>query len=247
MTNNWKTRLLTVENAKTSKGESLGYITGILYLAPADESVEYGGKNLCPFASRGCAAACLFSAGRGRFEKVRKARIAKTLHYVHNNEEFMNNLRNSIKRIVRLAKRSNAKPCIRLNGTSDILWERTGIMAEFPDVQFYDYTKSPKRAFDYDRGLLPANYHLTFSRSEENGDVVAEVIADTQTNVAVVFATKNLPETYMGLKVIHGANHDLRFLDEKGVIVGLKAKGKAKKDTSGFVVHCKQPAKTFAV
>jgi hypothetical protein len=53
-------------------------------------------------------------------------------------------------------------------------------------------------------------------------------------NVAAVF--HKVPETYLGRTVINGDETDLRFLDPKGVIVGLKAKGKAKKDTTGFVV-----------
>lgn len=230
-------KLLTIENAKTVKGESLGYLTGILYLAPADESVPFGGKNLCPLASKGCAAACLFSAGRGRFDAVRNARIAKTLHFVNDFQGFEKDLFESVARVVRAAKRQNLTPAIRLNGTSDVAWEKiSGIMNAFPDVIFYDYSKTWSRVLAYSRGELPANYHLTFSRSEENADKVELIIAETDANVAVVFASKNLPASYMGREVINGDEHDLRFLDKKGVIVGLSAKGKAKRDTSGFVV-----------
>jgi hypothetical protein len=44
------------------------------------------------------------------------------------------------------------------------------------------------------------------------------------------------PKTFLGLKVIDGDTHDMRFLDEDNVVVGLKAKGKAKTDYSGFVI-----------
>lgn len=207
-------------------------------MAPADESVPHGGKNMCPLASKGCAQACLFSAGRGRFDSVRAARIAKTLHFLNNPDTFFADLRKSIARVIRMAKRQNLTPAIRLNGTSDVAWEKIStIMAEFPDVQFYDYTKIWSRVLAFGRGQLPSNYHLTFSRSEENAEYVERIIAETDANVAVVFATSELPATYMGREVINGDEHDLRFLDKRGVVVGLKAKGQAKKDTSGFVVH----------
>ena len=236
---NWsRGNLLTIENAKTVKGESLGYLTGILYLAPADESVAYGGKNMCPLASAGCAAACLFSAGRGRFEKVRQARIAKTLHFLNNREQFFADLRKSIVRVVKMARRLNLTPAIRLNGTSDVAWEKIApeLFSEFSDVIFYDYSKLWKRVLDFANGLIPTNYHLTFSRSESNAEHVALVAENSNANVAVVFATSDLPAQYMGREVVNGDLHDLRFLDKRGVVVGLKAKGKAKKDESGFVV-----------
>ena len=228
----YKSNLLTIENAKTVKGESLGYLTGILYLAPADESVPFGGKNTCPNASAGCRAACLFTAGRGRFDKVKEARIKKTVYFFQQRENFFADLRLSIKRIVRLAAKRGLIPAIRLNGTSDIAWEDTGIMQEFPDVQFYDYSKSPERC----KKTLPKNYNLTFSRSESNDKDVTKIAAETKTNIAVVFSSANLPAVYLGRKVVNADNHDLRFLDGENVVCGLKAKGKAKKDASGFIV-----------
>lgn len=233
--NNWKRKLLTVENAKTSKGESLGILTGILYLAPANESVPFGGENLCPKASAGCAASCLFTAGRGRFLEIRRQRINKTLYLLKDRDGFMKDLESSIRAIVTKAKRLGLKPAVRLNGTSDLPVHKWGIMEKFPDVTFYNYSKVAKYIWDYANGKMPPNYHLTFSKSEENQDEVAEIINDSQVNVAVVFKDK-LPETYLGREVIDGTVHDVRFLDKKGVIVGLLAKGMAKKDTSGFVV-----------
>lgn len=233
---NWKRGLLTVENAKTSKGESLGVLTGILYLAPADESVPFGGRNMCPKASKGCAAACLFNSGRGRFEKVKQARIAKTLYFLNDKENFMADLDNSIRRIIKIAKRTGMKPAIRLNGTSDEPVHTWGFAEKYPDVVFYNYTKVAKYIWDYVNGKLPPNYHLTFSKSEENQHEVAEIINDSNVNVAVVFSSDNFPETYMGRKVVDGTLHDCTFLQPSGVILGLKASGKAKKDTTGFVV-----------
>lgn len=228
--------LLSVDtNAKTVKGQKFGYMTGILYLAPSDEA---GRGNLCPQASEGCRAACLFTAGRGIFEQVRQPRINKTLFWFENREAFMNILIADIKKLVKTAAKKGLIPCVRLNGTSDIPWENVkvdgqNLMEIFPSVQFYDYTKSSKRAIAFSKGEFPKNYSLTFSRAENNG-AVAELVAKLGVNVAAVF--KTMPEKYLGIPVINGDESDLRFLDPSGVIVGLKAKGKARKDTSGFVI-----------
>ena len=132
------------------------------------------------------------------------------------------------------AEKQGLIPVFRLNGTSDLAWEKyevangKNIFQMFPEVQFYDYTKINNRKVSH----IP-NYHLTFSKADGN-DMDTRIAMSNGMNVAVVF--KNVPETYLGRPVINGDETDLRFLDPKGVIVGLKAKGKAKKDTTGFVV-----------
>jgi len=126
-------------------------------------------------------------------------------------------------------------PVCRLNTTSDISWEIFEIFSQFPKINFYDYTKIQKRALKFAGGEYPPNYHLTYSLNEDNYDKAMEVLARGG-NVAVVFR-KELPQTFKGYKVINGDEHDLRLLDEKNVVVGLKAKGKAKTDTSGFVMN----------
>jgi hypothetical protein len=227
-----KKSLISIDtNAKTRKGQKKGYMTGILYLAPHTES----GKNLCAHASAGCAAACLFTAGRGRFETVRRGRMEKTLFFIQNREKFVEVLKKDIKALDVKANKKSMIPAVRLNGTSDLPWENIGnIMQEFPHIQFYDYTPNPKRMISFLRGDLPANYHLTFSRKENNAEV-CKLILDMGGNVAAVFS--ELKAEHEGRKVVNGDEDDLRFLDEKNVIVGLKAKGKAKKDKSGFVIH----------
>lgn len=230
--------LLTTENAKTSKGESLGYLTGILYLAPAEESVPYGGGNLCPMSSPECRAVCLFTAGRGAFDDVRNARIAKTVYFFQHREAFLQDLEKSIAHLEKKAKRQGLIPAVRLNGTSDFPFFKLPLMEKFKHVQFYNYTKIHSRMMDYCAGLLPPNEHLTFSRSETNEEQCREVLA-AGGNVAVVFSTKKgqpLPLEYMGKPVIDGDTHDLRFLDQKNVVIGLRAKGKARKLAGGFVV-----------
>lgn len=227
--------LLGYENAKTSKGNSLGYRTGILYLAPAKEA---GIGNLCPMSSAGCRKACLFTAGRGRFENVKSARIEKTLFFYRNRKAFFDSLIYDIQSLIRYCDRHGLKPAVRLNGTSDIIWEKQKhegktVFELFPFVQFYDYTKIYTRFYS---GLLPVNYHLTFSRSEENQDACIQLMSDHPTvNIAAVFGGREIP-TWYGREVIDADQHDLRFLDKPGVICGLKAKGDAKKDKSGFVI-----------
>jgi hypothetical protein len=231
--------LLTIENAKTIKGESLGYLTGILYLAPANESAPFGGGNLCPMASAGCVAGCLFKSGRGTFNSVYEARIRKTLHFFHNRAQFLEDLEASIIHLVRMADRMKLRPAVRLNGTSDYPFYKAPLMVKFTHVQFYNYTKIPSRMFEFLAGKMRENEHLTFSRSEKNEDICAQVLAKGG-NVAAVFDTGRghaLPSHYMGAPVIDGDLHDVRFLDPRGVVVGLRAKGPAKRDTTGFVIR----------
>ena len=160
---------------------------------------------------------------------VQEARIRKTRMFFENRAGFMADLEKDIASIVRRADKNNLKPCVRLNGTSDLRWERTGIMEKFPNVIFYDYTKIKNRK------RLPKNYSLTFSRSEATTHDEWRKAIDNGMSVAVVFRDA-MPESWLGVPVIDGTTHDLRFLDPKPCIVGLTAKGSAKKDTSGFVV-----------
>lgn len=180
--------------------------------------------------------------------RVQSARIARTKMFFNTRVEFMQQLWSEIRSAVKLAKLHNLIPTFRLNGTSDLRWETfqfhidpspkdfpggfhfANIMEAFPTIQFYDYTKIANRR------NLPTNYNLTFSLAEDNEAQATQAIANGM-NVAVVF--NQVPTTYrmadITLPVIVGDESDLRFLDPKNVIVGLKAKGKAKKDKSGFV------------
>ena len=224
--------LLSIDtNAKTVKGQKRGFMTGILYLAPDRVS---GLINVCANASDGCRNHCLYSAGRGAFNSVQQARTAKTIFYVKDRETFLATLKENVASVIRKAKAKRMHPVIRLNGTSDIGWERYSVIQAFKTTRFYDYTKSFARMLAFLDGKLPSNYSLTFSRSEANETQCLEVLKRGG-NVAVVFR-KSLPTHWNGFPVINGDENDLRFLDPKGVVVGLTAKGKAKSDTSGFVV-----------
>lgn len=217
-------KLLTIENHKTSKGQALGYLTGILYLAPHRIA---GYANLCPWSSAGCRKACLYTAGRGAFHNIQESRVIKTIHYFENRQGFVEQLQSDIEALQRRAKRLGLKPVVRLNGTSDINWQLVApqLFTNNPDVQFYDYTK------DWNRIVVQPNYDLTYSASEATSK---EQLSDLSKRVAVVF-NKHVPAEYQNRETVSGDEHDLRFLNGTLSIVALTAKAKAKKDVTGFV------------
>ena len=240
-------KLLSTGNPKVLKGLVQGFNTYILHLAPANLS----GYETCAKRTAGCTAACLNLAGRGgMFKKgettnvIQQARIRKTKLFFEDRITFMNLLVKDIELAIKQSARLNLTPVIRLNGTSDLAFEKyevnrngqtySNIFMAFPELTFYDYTKILGRKIK----SIP-NYSLTFSAADGND---ADVYAAIQQgyNIAVVFGIKKtlpMPETYMGLPVFNGDESDLRFLDPKNVIVGLYAKGKAKKDETGFVKY----------
>lgn len=217
-------------NAKTKKNAIKTYI---LYLAPS----KLSGINVCPYASNGCILGCLNTAGHGQFNSVQLARLNKTLIFKENRPKFYIQLCEELLKIHNTAIKNNIDIAIRLNGTSDIdhlneLIRHTGINfldSFYSNLKFYDYTKNMNIVKKY----FNTNYKITFSRSEINDELVHEVL-QMGGNVAIVF--NEIPTNYMGYPVIDGDLSDLRYYDPKNVIVGLKAKGKAKKDVSGFVI-----------
>lgn len=222
----YKYSYLLGKSTKINKSDKYSdYKNFIMYLAPHTLS----GFNVCPNASAGCASSCLNTSGRGRFSGVQEARLQRTLHYVNNKIEFLTLLKAEI---LYHATISN-KVAIRLNGTSDINFIPLikKVHTIYPNIIFYDYTKNLTIAI---RSLEVPNYYVLFSRSETNEEDCLKALS-MGINVAVVFRFK-LPDTWMGYKVIDGDISDTRFLDESGVVIGLLAKGKAKKDISGFVI-----------
>ena len=247
--------LLNIDaNAKTVKGQKKGYMTAILYLAPW----KLSGYQVCPMAEiAGCVGDCLNTAGRGgmaradadtvtidghtvKLNAIQKARIARTKMFMEDRVTFMYQLVKEIEKAYVRAHKKGLELVVRLNGTSDIRWEDVivpgtdhNIFEHFDMIQFYDYTKIPNRKVAH-----IDNYHLTFSVSArpEYSKILEKALAfyNTSINFAVVF-DKHLPATFLGRTVMNGDESDLRFLDDKNVIVGLKAKGAAKKSTSGFV------------
>lgn len=231
-------KLLSTANPKIQKGTKLGYLSFILHLAPSDLS----GKNTCPKATRGCIAACLNTAGRGGMFRrgettnvIQKARIRKTQYFFNNRAGFMFDLMQDIKKGIRLANKLGLEPVFRLNGTSDLSWEKyemtegKNVFDVFAGIQFYDYTKVLGRKVKHIE-----NYHLTFSKADGNDSDVAEALMQGMSVVAVYDA---IPEG-----VPSADETDLRFLDPKGIMLGLKAKGRAKKDYTGFVIRLTESA-----
>tara|TARA_R110000796_G_scaffold130201_1_gene245825 strand:+ start:395 stop:1174 length:780 start_codon:yes stop_codon:yes gene_type:complete len=222
-------------NSKTAKNDIK---TFILYLAPHNLNVK--GLTLCKDASKGCIESCLYSAGRGAFSNVQNSRINKANFFVTDKKVFLAQLLKEIKKEIKKASDKNEKIAFRLNGTSDIdflylLDKHFGFNVDllaYGGIYFYDYTKSLARAKRYKDFR---NYTLTFSKSESN---LLEVNQSVQLgiNTAVVFSGK-LPQTYLGRKVIDGDKSDLEMIKFKNIVLGLKAKGLAKKDKSGFVVN----------
>ncbi len=242
------TSLLTTSNPKTQKGVKYGWLSAIMHLAP---STSAGLGNMCPDASPQCIRFCLNKAGRGGIFKkgektnaVQEARKARTARFV-SDPQFFWDLDNEINRHANKASRLDLKPCVRLNGTSDIDWARATVFRgrlfdKWSDVQFYDYTKSYGLMMEYlTNNTFPKNYHLTFSRSELN-DADCDTVLRNGGNVAVVF--DSVPTTFRGRPVYNGDDSDLRFMDPKGVWIGLKAKGKLARSESSFKVSDEEVA-----
>jgi hypothetical protein len=242
-------KLLTTHNNKVMKGNDKGYQSYVLHLAPSTMS----GINICPKASPGCIASCInFSGHGGMFKpgetettnRVQECRKRRTKFFHEQRDLFMGYLLIEIREAIRSCKEKGIIPVFRLNCTSDISWEKYPVWKEgklydnifmaFPDIQFYDYTAVLGRKVSN----IP-NYHLTFSRKENNEEDVNRALGMGM-NVAVVFRagrTKPIPKEYRGISVFDGDKDDLRFLDPEGIIVGLRDKGRAKKDKSGFVIE----------
>lgn len=221
-------------NAKTKKNKLK---TFILYLAPYNQNSKR--INICPHASKGCVVSCLFSAGRGKFSNVVKSRINKTEYFLKDKTNFLHQLHKEIIQEYYKAKKRNYKIAIRLNGTSDLdflhlLRVNLGFCSESyaDNLVFYDYTKDIKRAMKY-KDFLEYNYKLTFSRSEANS-LSCDIAIKNKINVAVVF--EKLPYNFNDVPVINGDTSDDLMLNYSGIILGLKAKGDARTDKSGFVI-----------
>ena len=242
------TKLLSIgADAKTIKGNKKGFMTAIQYLSAYKSS----GVNLCPNAKNAkCHEGCLDSSGQMNFKKSREARLTRTKLYLNNPPEYFRQLVKEIAAFIKKAQRKGLTPLVRLNGTSDIRFENIGfysegvyyrnIMERFEDVQFYDYTKIPNREKSIN-GIqsFPTNYDLTFSYSGAKGfEKFNDRALKEGKRVAVVFdKVENIPLTFYGRKVVSGDDSDVRHLDPQNTIVALYAKGKARKDTSGFVVQ----------
>ncbi|SRR5579883_1428172 len=225
------TGLLSQANHKQAKG--VGFLSVGMTLTP--RATGRAGRTLCPFASPGCAAACFADYDRLAWPKNKRVAVARTRLLAQNPEEFLALLMADLARQKTRAQRLGVGLVCRLNVVSDVPFEQElpTLFTHFPDVQFMDYTKDVRRILNPER---PANYHLTFSRSERNESDCRRVLA-AGSNLTVVFRKPPFPHTFWGYPVIDGDQNDLRFLDPRPCIVGLKAKGKgARQDQTGFVI-----------
>jgi len=223
-------KLLSDRNFKLEKSNNAdrGFYTYGLSMAPS----TIGGPDVCAFASEQCRAACLFTAGRGSMSSVYNGRLAKKLAFFQHKADFLDKLHTELHSAEQIVSRYDLRLAVRPNVISDLPWERIDptLFSDHPNVQWYDYTKRPGR-------VVPANYDLTFSRSEDNEAIALQEYAAGR-NVAVVFSVTDpadLPKTWNGIRVFSGDSTDLRFLDKRG-IVGLTAKGKAIANGGSFTV-----------
>lgn len=245
--------ILTGSSAKIDKSTKYGHLTGVVYMIPSDLSGLFDGKgkrvNLCAGASAGCIAACLVTSGRAGMCKsvdpvtllpqntIIAARQRRTEMWVNDRDRFVNLLLADVDRLIKRAEREGLRAALRINGTSDLPWwrvealaSRLGDLVAAGKLVTYDYTKCPAYF-----NKCPDWHDLTLSRSERNADKISEALAKGH-RVAVVFE-KDLPDTWEGYPVVDGDAHDLCFLHPGSVVLGLKAKGRAKKDQTGFTVR----------
>lgn len=244
---------------KTIKSLIDGVLTGVMYGMPANGSGEW---NDCPFASLGCTMACLNTSGHGgigldqdNLNPVQIARLKRSAYFHTRRSEFWTMLIRDIDRLIRKAKKLGLMPAVRLNGTTDVKWESTpvvidnvkiadNIMQLYPDVIYYDYTAWPyaKRPNE----TLPNNYHLTFSRKENNDSQIADNISHGR-NVTVVVDIPSrdkstaIPTTWREIPTFDADKSDFRPNDPIGRILILRyksAKASSLTDAlaSGFVV-----------
>lgn len=217
-------------NTKTAKGAKVEYTTLGLSMAPNRES----GYNVCPKTTPGCTTACIYNGGvTTAWKQIKPAQIARTRAFFQHRKKFDAMLLSELRAVDGRYK----NVVCRLNVYSDLPWERLLPAAFENNIQFYDYTKLPERMLQFLDGKFPRNYHLTFSRSEDNETDCKAVLA-LGGNVAVVFPAGRFPSTYLSHRVIDGDENDLRFLDKGPVIIGLKAKNRfGRSDATGFVVR----------
>ena len=239
---------------EASNNAGSGYLSYIQYLSPADgysRATNERAPSLCPYATKGCTVGCLgISAGRMRFTSVQQAQVKRTRLYIKDEAGYYAVLADEILRAKRKADREGLQLSVRLNGTSDLIWENKAfhvldipfynIFEAFPDVIFYDYTKIPLR--HRQRALTTPNYHLTYSYTGEDVSVErANEYLSIGVGVSVVYTgctVDRLLKMFPSVKtIVDGDLHDMRFLDPAGSVVLLKAKGDAKRDRSGFVVR----------
>lgn len=205
-------QLLTYQSAKLAKTQTDNVMSVILYLDPLYN------VGMCAGASATCRKTCLIHSGRMRMDNAKQARRKRT-EYLHENRAlFMMQLKGELLQAYAKATKAGKMLDVRLNGTSDLDWSE--IYAEFPYINFHEYTKRPELALKL---KVHDNVNVTFSRHENHTHDDILTVLNAGLNVAVVF--QSVPKMFKGIPVIDGDAHDRRWEDKKGSIVGLKIKG----------------------
>jgi hypothetical protein len=238
-------KIFTAPNnsTKTAKSFDRGVYSPVQYWAHHD----IGGVNVCAWASPECIRGCLDDSGRMVFKSVKEAHLRRKMLFIHDRSQYWRDVLHDINYGIVKAYQLGMEFACRMNGTQDMPWERipvvvdgkryaNSIMEMYSSIQFYDYTKYPIWKRRESVGRWPENYDLTFSRSEVNHNLVMAHL-HLGYRVAAVFPDDNFPDTWKGYKVISQVEDDFTYKKPHGTILGLCAKGKAKKDTSGFVIR----------
>ena len=232
-------------NPKTKKMlEEFGYEGVIQHMCP--DTLADGEHTVCPWSTPGCRDSCLNTAGRSQIKgkliasnlelyMIHRSRIGKTLDFFEDRQGYAAKLSQELVNLETRALKHGRLPVARLNGTSDIPWETYIEMEAFSNTRFYDYTKGEQRFRTFLDGKMPHNYDLTYSYHEYTAPGLVRKLTNMGGNVAVVFR-KEIPAMFQGVEVVSGMEHDFRFMDKKGCVVGLVARGRAKHDQTGFVV-----------
>lgn len=228
-------RLILGSNYKLQKSGKVDVRTIGLTLAPATDSIPYGGVNTCPKAGQ-CKDACLKFSGHNVIPYNGLVKIARTVAMHKHNAAFKAQCEKELSAHIKFCESKGIIPAFRPNMMSDVIKLSRHFARKFPSLRVYDYTKIPG---SIGHKSNPSNLHLTLSRDENNESKALDLLASGH-NVAVVFASDSLPSTWQGFPVIDGDEHDVRFLDAPGSVVGLRLKGtKAAKQVaieSGFAV-----------
>jgi len=241
--------LISTNSFKANKAQKLGWFNGVVHLTPSTK-IGLPGVNLCGADTDECRKACLDDSGQLGCPSGQKAMAARTLFLLFHQELFAQRLLLETERLQAFCTRHGFRLGLRLNGTSDRPFESRkygrllqAILASFPDVVLYDYTKHfPRATAAYRRSHGIGPYHITFSYSGKNWHH-CQTLLRQGVNAAVTFAGP-LPKKWRRYRVHNGDLHDLRFLDPKPRIVALRFKtvldgrgGTVKPaDARGFVV-----------
>ena len=241
-------RYLLSESVKVIKGEKVGYLTGVQYMTA---NLKIGKDHTCAGEKKAkCGEWCLVMSGHMAGKGAIEARADRLALLTRNPSLYFELLSRELRALEKRAARKGFKPAGRLNGTTDLDWTRITfegrtIFEHFPGITWYDYTKVPTIAENYSR----AGVSITFSFYKKVPIDTLIGLLDRGVNIAIAYRDRLPIAQVLGgrmVDVINGDEHDLRFLDRRGVIVGLKYKNQTMHDRarevnqttdqSGFIV-----------